>query len=105
MMPDLKSVLYSIERCTCHVPDACRDCAYDAGHPYRECVDMMLGDVQALLKDPDRVRVVRCSDCRFWEPENAEEGDSYGRCRNDYAPCQNQQTDMNWYCADGERGE
>ena len=55
--------------------------------------------------DLDRVRVVRCSDCRFWEPENAEEGDSYGRCRNDYAPCQNQQTDMNWYCADGEKVE
>lgn len=55
--------------------------------------------------DFDRVRVVRCSDCRFWEPENAEEGDSYGRCRNDYAPCQNQQTDMNWFCADGEREE
>lgn len=55
--------------------------------------------------DSDRVRVVRCSDCRYWEPENAEEGDSYGRCRNDYAPCQNQQTDMNWYCADGGRGE
>lgn len=55
--------------------------------------------------DLDRVRVVRCSDCRFWEPENAEEGDSYGRCRNDYAPCQNQQTDMNWFCADGERSE
>ena len=52
--------------------------------------------------DLDRVKVVRCMDCRFWEPENAEEGDSYGRCRNDYAPCQNQQTDMNWFCADGE---
>ena len=51
----------------------------------------------------DAVKVVRCSDCRYWEPENAEEGDSYGRCRNDYAPCQNQQTDMNWFCADGER--
>lgn len=55
--------------------------------------------------DSDRVRVVRCSDCRFWIANNAEEGDSYGRCRNDYAPCQNQQTDMNWYCADGEREE
>lgn len=53
--------------------------------------------------DLDRVKVVRCRDCRFWEPEKAEEGDSYGRCRNDYAPCQNQQTDMNWFCADGER--
>jgi hypothetical protein len=62
-----------------------------------------LKSLKPLQKDPDRVRVVRCSDCRFWEPENAEEGDSYGRCRNDYAPCQNQQTDMDWFCADGER--
>lgn len=54
------------------------------------------------LMDGGTVRVTRCADCRFWEPENAEEGDSYGRCRNDYAPCQNQQTDMNWFCADGE---
>ena len=55
--------------------------------------------------DPDRVKVVRCRDCRYWEPENAEEGDTSGRCRNDYAPCQNQQTDMTWFCADGEREE
>lgn len=65
----------------------------------------VVSEARKQLEDPDRVRVVRCSDCRFWEPENAEEGDSYGRCRNDYAPCQNQQTDMNWFCADGERGE
>ena len=52
--------------------------------------------------EPDRVKVVRCMDCIFWEPENAEEGDSYGHCRNYYAPCQNQQTDINWFCADGE---
>ena len=65
----------------------------------------VVSEAKKHLEDPDRVRVVRCSDCRFWEPENAEEGNSYGRCRNDYAPCQNQQTDMNWYCADGEREE
>lgn len=59
----------------------------------------------AIRENPDLVRVVRCRDCRFWEPENAEEGDSYGRCRNDYAPCQNQQTDMDWFCADGKRSE
>lgn len=65
----------------------------------------VVSEAKKHLEDPDRVRVVRCSDCRFWEHENAEEGDSYGRCRNDYAPCQNQQTDMNWFCADGEREE
>lgn len=49
-MPDLEKVIYSIERCICHVPDACRDCAYDAGHPYNECVELLLRDALALLK-------------------------------------------------------
>ena len=49
-MVDREKVIYSIERCTCHVPDACRDCAYDAGHPYNECVEMMLKDALSLLK-------------------------------------------------------
>ena len=50
--------------------------------------------------DSDRVKVVRCRNCRFWEPENAEEGDAYGYCKNN---CQ--KSDMNWFCADGERSE
>lgn len=49
-MPDLEKVIYSIERCICHVPDACRDCAYDAGHPYNECVELLLRDALGLLK-------------------------------------------------------
>lgn len=49
-MADREKVIYSIERCTCHVPDACRDCAYDAGHPYNECVELMLKDALSLLK-------------------------------------------------------
>ena len=68
----------------------------------------VVSEAKKHLEDPDRVRVVRCSDCRFWEPPTdieAYDGSTAGRCRNDYAPCQNQQTDMNWYCADGERGE
>ena len=80
-MPDLEKVIRGLEWCD------------------------LMKDALQLMSDPDRVRVVRCSDCRFWKPENAEEGDSYGRCRNDYAPCQNQQTEMNWFCADGERSE
>lgn len=54
---------------------------------------------------PDRVNVVRCQDCVWFEPETAEEGDTYGRCRNDYAPCQNQQVDMVWFCGSGEKKE
>lgn len=49
-MPELNKVIYSIERCICHVPDACQDCAYDAGHPYNECVELLLRDAHELLK-------------------------------------------------------
>lgn len=102
-MADLEKVIRGLECCILRDPDdhaRCSQCPYESN-----CVNRLKMDALELLSDPDRVRVVRCSDCRFWEPENAEEGDSYGRCRNDYAPCQNQQTDMNWFCADGERGE
>ena len=50
---DREKVKYSIERCISHVPDACRDCAYDAGHPYNECVEMMLNDALAMLKEQE----------------------------------------------------
>lgn len=55
-MTDLKKVIYSIERCICHVPDACRDCAYDAGHPYNECVELLLKDALALLKAQEEAK-------------------------------------------------
>ena len=41
-------------------------------------VSLMLGVVRAALDgldSVDAVCVVRCEDCRYWEPENAEEGD------------------------------
>jgi hypothetical protein len=53
-----EKVIYSIERCICHVPDACRDCAYDAGHPYNECVEMLLKDVLELLKEQESVKPI-----------------------------------------------
>lgn len=65
-----------------------------------------LQDAVNQLPDPDLVRVVRCSDCRFWEPPTdieADDGSTMGHCRNHYGACENRQTDMNWYCADGER--
>lgn len=57
-------------------------------------------------KDPDMVKVVRCRDCVEWEaPTKAEqsEGETFGRCRCRFGTCYGQQTDMNWFCADGER--
>lgn len=84
----------------------CNDCQRNA----RKCMynDFSLMDFCGWLDDVppvDAIKVTRCADCVYWEPENAEEGDTSGRCRNDYAPCQNQPTDMTWFCADGERME
>ena len=67
-MDDLREkVVYSIERCISHVPDACRDCAYDAGHPYNECVEMMLKDALSLLKAQES-RVITLAD--LWHMEH-----------------------------------
>ena len=55
-MADVENVIYAIERCTCHVPDACRDCPYDAGHPYNECIEMLLKDAMELLKEQEAVK-------------------------------------------------
>ena len=50
-MADWEKVIYSLERCSCMVPDACRDCAYD--HlPARECVTQLKKDALKLLKAP-----------------------------------------------------
>lgn len=51
------------------------------------------------------ILLVRCANCAFFAPYNSEEGDTYGRCRNDNCPCQNQEVDMTWFCASGERRE
>lgn len=95
-----------MERCTLtqHLKD-CEESASRLGNAWALVRAEAVTDAREQLSDPDRVKVVRCRDCRFWEPENSEEGDTSGRCRNDYAPCQNQQTDMTWFCADGEREE
>lgn len=57
-MTDVENAIYAIEQCTCHVPDACRDCPYDAGHPYNECIEMLLKDVLELLKEQEPVELI-----------------------------------------------
>lgn len=52
-MTDREKVIYSIERCICHVPDACRDCGYD-NHEYNECVEKLLRDALELLKEQEQ---------------------------------------------------
>ena len=48
-MADREKVIYSIERCICHVPDACRDCGYD-NEPCPKCFEHLLRDAHDLLK-------------------------------------------------------
>lgn len=75
---------------------------WDYPMDYAAAFDMA---VKALEKqdDPDRVKVVRCRDCESWWPDTNEENCSSGFCRNQFGVCGGQTTDMNWFCADGER--
>ena len=52
-MADREKVIYSIERCICHVPDACRDCGYD-NEPYPKCFEHLLLDALTLLKAQEK---------------------------------------------------
>ncbi len=65
-MADREKVIYSIERCICHVPDACRDCGYD-NHEYNECVEKLLRDALELLKEQEPVepKCENCGECGY----------------------------------------
>ena len=56
-MAELGKVIYSIERCICHVPDACRDCGYD-NEPCPKCFEHLLRDAHDLLKAQDETRLI-----------------------------------------------
>ena len=55
------------------------------------------------LMDGNFVRVTRCAECRYWEPENSEEGDYSGHCKRSFGICYGQVTDASWFCEGGER--
>lgn len=52
-MPDREKVIYDLERCICHVPDACRDCSkYNAeGILAMTCMESLMNDALELLKE------------------------------------------------------
>lgn len=62
--------------------------------------------IEALEKRPDdsdRINVVRCSECQYWNPPTyaeQEDGSTVGHCT---AALNGQQTDAYWFCADGTR--
>ena len=79
-MPDRDQVIYDIERCICHVPDACRDCSHFANSDALDCMERLLKDALELLKEQEAeakwiygedktgVDGWYCSECNFFEP-------------------------------------
>ena len=74
-MPDMEQVIYDIERCICHVPDACRDCSKDGDGAY--CMEDLMTDALALLKEQKPVKPIdkgedsyvcdKCGEIVGWE--------------------------------------
>lgn len=123
-MPDLRKVLDGLEHCARLKP--CDKCPYDADCKKTPCHNAAMADALALLREQnskiielkkererlrgyafellnatDRVKVVRCGDCRYWGPptkEEVEDGCTYGRCRSTGAGA-----DVNDFCSSGER--
>ena len=50
---DIKTVIYDIERCTCNVPDACRDCSRFGSGDAFSCMEQLLKDTLTLLKEQE----------------------------------------------------
>ena len=47
--------------------------------------------------------LIRCANCEWFEPNNAEEGDLSGDCENQNSPCWTQPVDAVFYCGCGEK--
>lgn len=54
-MTDKRQVMYDIERCISHVPDACRDCSHYTGTVGFGCMENLMSDALALLKEQKSV--------------------------------------------------
>ena len=94
-MTDSNRVIYDIERCICHVPDACRDCSkyHKEAWEATRCMESLMADALELLKEQETI--VRCKDCKYCEyPKSEKEWCKKGHLHG------NAET---WFCADGER--
>lgn len=65
-MADREKVIYDIERCICHVPDACRDCSHYQDDPELDCMEKLLADALPLLKEQDAVEPFSDDDGAYW---------------------------------------
>jgi len=55
-MIDKKQVMFDIERCICHVPDACKDCSKYKGIDGLRCMEELMADAHTLLKEQEPVK-------------------------------------------------
>lgn len=68
-MPDRKQVIFDIERCICHVPDACRDCShYQKGEAAIDCMEILLADALALLREQEPRELTK-NDWQMWKKD------------------------------------
>lgn len=124
-MTDKRQVIYDIERCTSHVPDACRDCSHYTGTVGFGCMEDLMSDALALLKEhEDSIRIL-ISDLEDLQKEHDKlldkkiplitNGQEVVRCKDckwnsgthDFPYCQSQNVPISpdWFCAGGERTE
>jgi hypothetical protein len=54
-MDELERVIYDLERCTCHVPDACSDCSKYGSETGLKCMENLMMDALGLLKEQEPV--------------------------------------------------
>lgn len=70
-MIDKKQVMFDIERCISHVPDACRDCSHYTGTVGFGCMENLMTDALALLKEQEPQSVIFDRQCEVepgrWE--------------------------------------
>ena len=81
-MIDREKVKYDIERCICHVPDACRDCSHYKHGEYLDCMEELLKAALALLEEQEPLEPIyneekygdhlpHCGNCEKVLPDNA----------------------------------
>ena len=54
-MIDKRQVIYDINRCISHVPDACRDCSHYTGTVGFGCMEDLMSDALILLKEQQKL--------------------------------------------------
>jgi len=119
-MADIDKVIYDIERCICHVPDACRDCSHYGQGEHLDCMENLLRDALELLKELRKTRLeiahemllgsilmyqgkelIQCKDCKHGHQLD---NSNYYVCGKPFSANRETHTE-DWFCADGKRKE